>query len=81
MSRIRCKQCGMYSQVQAEHSAEKTEMYDQEAQVTEDQVTDIKSAQDQDKDISKIRQWVESNEKPVRKEIESDSYFQSLLSQ
>ena len=82
MSRIRCKQCGMYSEVQAEDSAEKIEMRDQVAQVTEDQVIDLKSAQDQDKDISKIRQWVESNEKPDRKEIEKESYFQkSLLSQ
>ena len=72
----------MYSGIQAEDSAEKIEMHDQVAQVTEDQVIDLKSAQDQDKDISKIRQWVESNEKPDRKEIESESYFQnSLLSQ
>ena len=72
----------MYSEVQAEDSAEKIEFHDQVAQVTEDQVIDLKSAQDQDKDISKIRQWVESNEKPDRKEIESESYFQkSLLSQ
>ena len=57
-------------------------MHDQVAQVTGDQVIDLKSAQNQDKDISKIRQWVESNEKPDRKEIESESYFQkSLLSQ
>ena len=49
--------------------------------VTEDQVIDLKSAQDQDKDISKIRTWVESNEKPDRTEIESEKYFQkSLLS-
>ena len=82
MCRIRCKQCGMYSEVQAEDSAEKIEIHDQVAQVTEDQVIDLKSAQDQDKDISKIRQWVESNEKPGRKEIEKESYFQkSLLSQ
>ena len=72
----------MYSEVQAEDSAEKIEFHDQVAQVTEDQVIDLKSAQDQDKDISKIRQWVESNEKPDRKEIEKESYFQkSLLSQ
>ena len=82
MSRIRCKQCGMYSEVQAEDSAEKVAMHNQIAQVTEDQVIDLKSAQDQDKDISKIRHWVESNEKPDRKEKESESYFQkSLLSQ
>ena len=82
MSRITCKQCGMYSEVQAEDSAEKIEMHDQIAQVTEDQVIDLKSAQDKDKDISKIRQWVESNEKPDRKAIENESYFQkSLLSQ
>ena len=72
----------MYSGVQAEDSAEKIEMHDQVAQVTEDQVIDLKSAQDQEKDISKIRQWVESNEKPDRKKIKSESYFQkSLLSQ
>ena len=72
----------MYSEVQAEDSAEKIKMHDQVAQVTEDQVIDLKSAQEQDKDISKIRQWVETNEKPDRKEIESESYFQkSLLSQ
>ena len=48
-------------------------MHDQVAKVTEDQLFDLKSAQDQDKDISK---------KPDRKEIESESYFQkSLLSQ
>ena len=35
MSGIRCKQCGMYSEVQAEDSAEKIEMHDQVAQVTE----------------------------------------------
>ena len=82
MSRIRCKQCRMYSEVQAEDFAEKIEMHDQVAQVTEDQVIDLKSAQDQDKDISNIRQWVESNEKPDRKEKESESYFhKSLLSQ
>ena len=51
MSRIRCKHCGMYSEVQAEDSAEKIEMHDQVAQVTENQVIDLKSAQDQDKDI------------------------------
>ena len=57
------------------------EMHDQVAQVTENQVIDLKSAQDQDEDISKIRQRVESNEKSDRKEIESESYFQkSLLS-
>ena len=57
-------------------------MHNQVAQVTEDQVIDLKSAQDQDKDISKIRQCVESKDKPGRKEIESESYFQkSLLSQ
>ena len=82
MRRIRCKQCGMYSEVQAEDFAEKIEMHDQVAQLIEDQVIDLKSAQDQDKDISKKRQWVESNEKPDRKEIESESYFQkSLLTQ
>ena len=57
-------------------------MHDQKAQVKEEQVIDLKSTQDQDKDISKIRKWVESNEKPDLKEIESESYFQkSLLSQ
>ena len=79
MCRIRCKQCWMYSEVQAEDSAEKVAMHKQIAQVTEDQVIDLKSAQDQDKDISKIRQWVESNEKPDRKAIESESYFQKSL--
>ena len=53
MSRIRCKQCGMYSEVEAEDFAEKIEIHDQVAQVTEDQVIDLKSAQYQDKDISK----------------------------
>ena len=43
----------MYSELQAENSAEKIEMHDQVAQVTEDQVIDPQSAQDQDKDISK----------------------------
>ena len=82
MSRIRCKQCGMYSDVQAKDSAEKIEMHDQIAQVTEDQAIDLKSAQDQDKDISEIRNWVELYEKSDCKIIESESYFQkSLLSQ
>ena len=58
MIRIRYKQFGMYSDVQAENSAEKIEMHDQVAQVTENYVSDLKSAQDQDKDISKIRKRV-----------------------
>ena len=50
--RIRRKQCGMDSDIQTKDSAEKIEMHDQVAQVTDDQVTDLKSAQDQDEHIS-----------------------------
>ena len=72
----------MYPETQAEDSAKKIEMDDLVAQVTANQVIDLRSAQGQDKGISKIRKWVESNEKPDRKEIESESYFQkSRLSQ
>ena len=42
-SRIRCKQYEMYFDIQAEDSAEKIEMHDQVAQVTDDQVVDLKS--------------------------------------
>ena len=57
----------------------KIEMHDQVAQVTEDQVIDLKSAQAQDKDITKMSKGVEPNKKPDRKKQEVRGTFRSLF--
>ena len=52
------------------------------AQISEFQVLDLKTAQDKDKAISRVKGWFESNKKPERKEIDGESYFlKSLISQ
>lgn len=82
MSRIGCKQCGMIDETSAVDSTTDTFKPEMVSQVTESQMLDLKTAQEQDKDISKIKVWIVSNQKPERKETEGESYFvKSLVSQ
>ena len=82
MSRIRCKQCGMIPDTDIVNSKVESKITEEVAQISECQVLDLKTAQDKDKAISRVKGWVESNKKPERKEIDGESYFiKSLISQ
>ena len=82
MSRIRCHQCGMARDENQDDCELDSRKVDKIAQLSECQVIDLKTAQDDDKDISRIRNWVESGKKPDRKYIDGEGYFvKSILSQ
>ena len=86
ISRIRCKQCGMDIEQSGKQAGEqeqndlcKSEMI---AHITESEIGDIKTIQDSDSELSEVKRWVESEERPNKYEVQGKSYFvRSLMTQ
>lgn len=71
VSRIPCTQC---SKSQGDNTI-KVNMIDQ----SDPEMLDLKTLQEEDKDISLIREWVDKGEKPDSKDKASESYFVKTL--
>ena len=82
MSRIQCKQCGMFDEATEEIETTEQSGEGLVSQVTESEELNLRTAQEQDEDIMMVKQWIASNRKPERKEIAGESFFvKSLISQ
>ena len=82
MSRIPCKQCGRVDEDEVEFDQQHVIKALYELDQGDPDSVDIKSAQESDRDISRLKEYLQKEVRPERSEIAEESYFfKSLWSQ
>ena len=76
LSRIPCRQCG---KAEIGDNKEIAAVYQVTAQHTDEQTKEIRSAQESDPDVCKVKSWVEKGYRQEQKEIACESHFVKSL--
>ena len=75
MSRIQCKQCGMDTEMSEEPDLTISLKSEMIAQVTESEIIDIRTIQDNDSEISQVKRWIKSKERPEKNQVQGKGYL------